>query len=71
MPNTLTVTEASRRIQAGQLSPLDLLRACLSRIDAIEDRVHAWVTLDREGAESQARDRQEELAQEHRRRLEG
>ncbi len=61
MPNTFTVTEASRQIQAGHLSPLDLLHACLSRIDALEDSVHAWVTLDREGAQAQAQTLQEEL----------
>lgn len=62
MPNTLTVSEASQQIQAGHLSPRDLLHACLSRIDALEDRVHAWVTLDREGAQAQAQVLQEELA---------
>ena len=41
MPNTLTVTQAAQQIQTGRLAPLDLLDACLSHINALEDRVHA------------------------------
>ena len=61
MPNRLSLTEASSRIREGSLSPLELLRACLARIDALEDRLHAWVTLDREAAEKAAAEREEEL----------
>ena len=61
MPNTLALTEASRRIKEKTLDPLDLLRACLDRIDALEDRVQAWVTLDREGAEADAQRLRDEL----------
>ncbi len=62
MPNTLTVTQAAQQIQTGRLAPLDLLDACLSHINALEGRVHAWASLDVEGAEAQAREQQEELA---------
>jgi len=65
MPNTLTLSEASRQIRAGDLAPMDLLHACLDRIDALEDRVHAWVTLDCEGAVASARALQEELRSGH------
>ena len=62
MPNKLTLTEASFEIQTGRLDPVDLLEACLDQIDALEDRLLAWVTLDREGAADQARKLKEELA---------
>lgn len=50
MPHRLTVTEAADRIRNGRLSPVDLTTACLDRIDALDDRLHAWVTVDRERA---------------------
>ena len=56
----LSTTEAARRIRAGALSPVDLVSACLARVDALEPRVHAWVELDREGALRTARERAEE-----------
>ncbi len=62
MPNRLTLTEASFEIQTGRLGPVELLEACLAQIDALEDRIHAWETLDREGAAAQAQALQEELA---------
>ena len=40
----------ARRIRAGTLSPVDLLAACVARIDAVDPAVKAWVHLDREGA---------------------
>ena len=46
----LTAAEAARRIRAGTVSPVDLLEACLARVDAVEPRVLAWVACDRAGA---------------------
>ena len=51
----LTVAEAAERIRRGTLSPVALVEACLSRIDSLEKKVQAWVTVDREGALSAAR----------------
>lgn len=50
----LTITEAAGFIRTGALTPSDLLEQCLARIDRYEDRVRAWVYLDREGAREQA-----------------
>ncbi|GIX47427.1 MAG: hypothetical protein KatS3mg131_1638 [Candidatus Tectimicrobiota bacterium] len=50
LPYTLSLSEAARRIRAGELSPLDLMAATLRWIDAVEPRLQAWVTLDRQGA---------------------
>lgn len=60
MPNTLSIAEAARRIQSGDLSPVELVTACLNRIDTHDDRLSAWVTIDREGVLKIAEQRQEE-----------
>ena len=53
----LTATESAARIRAGDLSPVDLVEACLARIEAIEPRVKAWVSVDADGARRAARER--------------
>jgi len=49
----VTITEAAEFIRKGELTPSGLLEQCLTRIDRYEDRVKAWVYLDREGAREQ------------------
>lgn len=49
-PYTLTIAQAAEQIRTRQLSPVELVCSCLGRIDQIESRLHAWVTIDREGA---------------------
>lgn len=51
----LSLIEAANAIRSGALSPLDYLETLLSRIDAIEPRVQAWATIDREAVLSEAR----------------
>jgi aspartyl-tRNA(Asn)/glutamyl-tRNA(Gln) amidotransferase subunit A len=41
----LTIAEAARSFQAGELSPVELTRACLERIEALDPRLNAFVTL--------------------------
>ncbi len=53
--HTLTVTELSARIRSGELSPVSLVEALLARIDALDPKVKAWVTVDRQGALESAR----------------
>ena len=38
-PNHLTIAEASRRIASNELSPVQLVQACLDRIDAIDGQL--------------------------------
>lgn len=54
LPNQLTLTEAATRIRDGALDPVDLVRACLDRIEAIDTDVRAWVTIDRDAVLSEA-----------------
>jgi aspartyl-tRNA(Asn)/glutamyl-tRNA(Gln) amidotransferase subunit A len=49
-----TIHEAAADLRRGRLTPLDLLEACLERIDRLESRVHAWVLVDRVSAREQA-----------------
>lgn len=48
--HTLTISEASSLISSGELSPVDLLEILLRRIDLLEPKIDAWVTIDGEGA---------------------
>ena len=50
----MTISDAADRIRRGTLSPVELLDICLARIDRYEDRVRAWVHIDRDGAREQA-----------------
>src|SRR5262245_33716350 len=54
MPEPMTITDAAGFTRRGELTPSDLLEQCLARIDRYEDRVGAWVYLDRDGAREQA-----------------
>lgn len=57
----LTAAEAAARIRRRELSPVDLVRALLDRIDATEARVQAWETVDADGALAAAQEREREL----------
>src|SRR6266536_943786 len=46
--------ELAARIRAGELSPVELLDAVLARVEALDGRVHAFLTLDAEGARAAA-----------------
>jgi Asp-tRNA(Asn)/Glu-tRNA(Gln) amidotransferase A subunit family amidase len=51
----LTVAEAAAAIRAGTVSPVDYASALLARIDKIESRVQAWVTIDRDAVLAEAK----------------
>src|SRR5262245_46113922 len=58
-----TIHEAARSIREGRTTPVELLEECLTRIDRLEERVRAWVFVDREGARAQAVRLTQELKQ--------
>ncbi len=60
-PHALTLTIAAEQLRTRQLSPRDLVRSCLERIDHLEARLHAWATVDREGALAAARRCEDEI----------
>lgn len=59
----LTATEAARGVAEGGLSPVDLIEACLDRIEKVDARVGAWVHVDAEGARATARERHQEATE--------
>ncbi|MBI2178750.1 MAG: amidase, partial [Candidatus Tectomicrobia bacterium] len=52
----MTAAEAAEAIRAGQITSEELVTACLERISSLEERVGAWVFLDRDLALAQARE---------------
>jgi aspartyl-tRNA(Asn)/glutamyl-tRNA(Gln) amidotransferase subunit A len=59
----LTITEASALIQARQLSPVELTQAHLERIEQLQPRLNAYITVVAEQALEQARVAEAELDQ--------
>jgi Asp-tRNA(Asn)/Glu-tRNA(Gln) amidotransferase A subunit family amidase len=49
-PNRLSASDAVRRMAEKKLRAVDLVEACLARIEKREGEVHAWEALDPEGA---------------------
>lgn len=60
-----SISQAATRIRDGRLRPTDLVEQCLTRIRQYEDRVHAWVRVDEQGARREA-ERLDDLARQDR-----
>jgi Asp-tRNA(Asn)/Glu-tRNA(Gln) amidotransferase A subunit family amidase len=54
-PSLLTACAAREAIESGLLSSVELVEACFSRIEELEDSIGAWAHLDKELALEQAR----------------
>jgi aspartyl-tRNA(Asn)/glutamyl-tRNA(Gln) amidotransferase subunit A len=61
-PTTLSIDEAGRRIRARQLSPVELTRAYLDRIEKLNPRLNAYITVTADQALAQARALEAEIA---------
>jgi aspartyl-tRNA(Asn)/glutamyl-tRNA(Gln) amidotransferase subunit A len=57
----LTIRDASALIRSKRLSPVELTHAALARIDAVEPKVRAFITLTRESALEAARAAEREI----------
>ncbi len=53
-PYELTISEACEQMAVGNLTAIDLTQSCLGRIDEVESELHAFITIDRDGALQQA-----------------
>ncbi|MFP8940743.1 Asp-tRNA(Asn)/Glu-tRNA(Gln) amidotransferase subunit GatA [Streptomyces fenghuangensis] len=51
----LTAAETAARIASGQASAVEVIEAHLARIEAVDEKVHAFLHVDREGALARAR----------------
>ena len=57
----LTIAEAGELIRRQELSPVEFTRAFLDRIDAVDDRLHAFITVLRNEALEEARTAEAEI----------
>ena len=57
----LTSTEQARLIKARELSPVDLMKASLERIDRYDPILRAWISIDGERAMEKAREAETEI----------
>jgi aspartyl-tRNA(Asn)/glutamyl-tRNA(Gln) amidotransferase subunit A len=57
----LSIHEAQQLIQSRKLSPVELTRAVLDRINAVDDRLHAYINLMADSALSEARNAEQEI----------
>jgi len=57
----LSITEASDLLHKGELSPVELTRACLERIEQLDGRLHSFITLMAITAMQQARQAEVDL----------
>jgi aspartyl-tRNA(Asn)/glutamyl-tRNA(Gln) amidotransferase subunit A len=57
----LTIAEAASLIRGRELSPVELTRAHLERIEALDDRLHAYITVTAESALEAARKAEHEI----------
>ena len=58
---SMTAVELGKRIQAGELSAVEAVKASLAQIDKVETSVHGFVTVDREGALRRAEEVQKKI----------
>lgn len=57
----LTITDAAAGLRRKEFSPLELTKACLARIEAIDGKLHSFITLTTDRALEQAREAEKEL----------
>src|SRR5436309_1474441 len=58
-----TIHEAAAAVRAGKTTPIELVEMCLANSDHWENKVHAWVFLERDFARAEAKRLTEELRQ--------
>lgn len=59
-PYKLTIGQALKKMEEGELSAVDLTTSCLDRIDTVDKEVVAFISVDREGALAQAENADQE-----------
>ena len=62
----LSLQQAAALLRAGQVTSVELTRACLKQIEALDSRLHAFLAVTPEQAYSAARAADEQLAAWHR-----
>ena len=54
MLNQLTISELSAKLAKGEASPREAVQACLSQIERVDSKIHAFLSYDKEDALAQA-----------------
>ena len=49
-----SIVQAARAMHTGELTAVDLVEHCFARIDELDERIQAWVMVDRTGARREA-----------------
>jgi aspartyl-tRNA(Asn)/glutamyl-tRNA(Gln) amidotransferase subunit A len=44
-PYELTISQASKQIESGELSPVELTKSCLERIEEVDDKINAFISV--------------------------
>ena len=57
----LTITQAAAALRRNELSPVDITNALLERIEAVDDKLHCFITLTADLAREQAQQAEQEL----------
>src|SRR5438876_10918275 len=60
-----SLAEAAATVKAGAVSPVELTRACLERIERVDRVVHAFVSVDAQGALQDAAKAEREIKAGH------
>ncbi|MFZ0292117.1 MAG: amidase, partial [Candidatus Sulfotelmatobacter sp.] len=61
MPLLETISELAPRLRRREVSPLELTRTCLDRIDKLNPRLNAFITVTAESALAEARAAEREI----------
>ena len=61
----LTLSEASQLVHAKKISPVELTRACLARIEQLNPKLNAFITVTSDSALAEARAAEEEIHRGH------
>ena len=60
-PTLLSISEASKQIEAGELSPVDLVELQLNKIEQLDGKLNAFVTVVPELAKKAAKEAETEI----------
>jgi len=60
-PHEWTIAEAARQLRARRISPVELTRSCLERIERLNPKLNAYITVTAETAMEQARQAETEI----------
>lgn len=58
--NQLTIVEAREKLKKKEISPTELVRACLAKIEKVDSKVRAFLTIDQDQALMQAQELEKE-----------